>query len=112
MAIRKKRLVLIVLVLALLVSGCSMEVLEELLNSYYSTPTVHFRDMEYTHPDMMELEKTLSKSCETLASTRDIDAAMEAVYAFYDVYDRFYTNYNLADLNYSRDLTDLGWEEE
>jgi len=111
-AIRKKRLVLIVLVLALLLSGCSMEVLEELLNSYYSTPTVHFRDMEYTHPDMMELEKTLSKSCETLASTRDIDAAMEAVYAFYDVYDRFYTNYNLADLNYSRDLTDLGWEEE
>lgn len=70
-----------------------------------------YADMVYERPLMGELENALKSACE-MAQTGTVARIMRAVYAFYDVYDSFYTNYSLADLRYSADLTDEYWQAE
>lgn len=70
-----------------------------------------FSAMEYTRPDMDELESLLNAACQA-AEDGDLDLTLDSIYAFYDGYDWFYTNYSLADIHYSADLTDTYWEEE
>ena len=70
-----------------------------------------YSEMVYSRPDMEQLEQCLADAL-TAASGTDFDSIIRAVYAFYDEYDLFYTNYSLADLRYSADLTDGYWEEE
>jgi len=114
----KKRLIALFLILALLLSGCSgltsyfQQVQSELENRLRYHAAVHYRDMEYTRPDMDELERVLLESCRLAAEARTVEEAVDGIYAFYDVYDRFVTNTNLANIRYSRDLTDIYWEEE
>lgn len=103
------RLIAIVLALSLL-TGCSSVgyLLESLLSR---DDTVHFRDMVYTRPDMDAHASVLEASCAAAAGT-DLDAIISGIYDYYAVYDSFYTNYNLADIHYSSDLTDSYWEAE
>ncbi len=106
--VHKKRMGLIAVILALtiLLSGCDM------LGALLGSDTVAYEDMEYTRPDPQELESVLEESCRVAREETELDAVVEAIYAFYDIYDRFATNYALANIAYSRDLTDLYWEEE
>ena len=67
--------------------------------------------MEYKRPDMEQLEESLQAAIDA-ANAGDLDLTMDNVYGFYDDYDWFYTNYYLADIRYSGDLTDSYWEEE
>ena len=94
---------LLALVLAvMLLCGCA---------SADTVPVTRYRDMVYERPDIRDVETALDQVCQ-LAPGEDTDAILEAVYAFYDAYDWFYTNYSLADIGYSGDLTDIYWEAE
>ena len=101
------RLVALLLCVCLL-TGCSLmpgkDELAEMGLTAYS-------DMVYTRPDMDKLENSLNTALEAAAGT-DFDSIIQSVYSFFDEYDLFFTNYSLADLRYSADLTDSHWEAE
>lgn len=87
---------------AVLLCGCATQP---------QTQVIPYAEMEYQRPDIRDVEKALDAACE-MALGDDVEGTLEAVYAFYDEYDWFYTNYSLADIGYSGDLTDIFWEEE
>ncbi len=105
----KSRICIIIsmcLVLCVLLSGCGL--LANLLN----TGLVPYDQMEYVRPDMVAFSSQLEQSCQAALEEKSIKALENSILAFYDVYDRFYTNYSLAFISYSRDLTDIYWEGE
>lgn len=110
---KRLRFLCVPLILCLLLSGCYSELLRQFGNSLMAEyTTVPYSEMEYTRPNMAALEQTLEESCAVLRETDSMEAAEDAIYGFYDVYDRFYTDYYLANICYSRDLTDVYWVEE
>lgn len=72
---------------------------------------IPYSQMEYTRPDLTELETLLART-EQAAQEKDLDAVTDGINGFYEAYDRFYTAYSLADIRYSRDLTDEESAEE
>lgn len=111
---KKQKIGLLALCLAaaLLLSGCAgllQQVVEAVAGG---EEIVRYKDMEYTRPNMLKLEQALDDACAAAAEETDARKVMDAVYAFYDLYDRFYTDYYLADIRYSTDLTDIYWEQE
>lgn len=108
------KLLAAVLVVCLLLTGCSVvgeyfSVLGSLLlgQSLYS-----FEEMTYTRPDMEHFQKVLEESCEIAKTETDLEALLEGIYAFYAVYDSFYTAQSLAMIYYCKDMTDAAWEAE
>lgn len=112
----KKRLFALVLALILLLSGCQMDGMKKYYQRMQLASTGHnvitYDEMEYSRPDMTYLEQVLAESCATAAEGKSLDAVIDAIYAFYDVYDAFYTNASLAYLRYSADLRDTYWSAE
>ncbi len=113
---KKKILRLIALALCcVLLTGCAeLKLYLEALNSsfgYQDTEIVPYSQMSYTRPDMSELTNALSDACNAAAG-QELEPIINKIWAFYDVYDLFYTNYSLADIRYSCDLTDSYWEAE
>lgn len=113
---KRKLLALIALVLALLMlAGCGGDMdlnLMQLELYYRGLDLVKYEDMEYTRPDMTEHDRVLAESCRIAVESEDLEKVVEAIYAYYDCYDVFYTNYSLANIRYSANLTDIYWEEE
>jgi oligoendopeptidase F len=68
--------------------------------------------MEYTRPDMAAMEKDVQDLCAQAATEANLDALMEEIFAFYDLYDGFSTAYNLAMIHYYQDLSSSYWKEE
>lgn len=103
----KKTIRMIALVLSvLLLAGCAGQPAGD---------AVHYRDMEYVRPDLARMEHLLSLAADAAMAEEyggQLQDVLSAIYAFYDEYDRFYTNYALADLKTSHDLTDIYWEQE
>lgn len=93
--------VVVVLLTALLLTGCNI-----------MGGVVSYEQMKYTHPNMSEFEQTLEKSISSALTEKKIKKLETAILDFYEAYDSFFTNLNLAFINYSRDLTDVYWEEE
>ena len=120
----KWKVIALCLAAAMLFSGCSTlleeameragkeDILDRVTQGLLSPQTVHFDDMEYSRPDLAEFDRALENVCDLAANEKDLDAVVDGIYAFYEVYDAFYTNYALADIHYSADLTDIYWEEE
>lgn len=123
------RFLSLVLILSMLLSGCggsiadAIEKRNELLNESSgeiqgkqeeSTQNQKetFPQMEYGRPDMQAMEEALAESCRIAREETDEEKVLEAVYDFYDIYDRFCTDLALADIHYSCDLTDSYWQEE
>ena len=109
------RLIALVMALAVLLSGCyDINDYMRLLNIYITgtVPVVKFEDMEYTRPDPAGLLDYQAQCVELAQAGDDFDALEDAVWYLYEEYYNFYTNYSLADIHYSQDLTDLYWEEE
>ena len=79
--------------------------------SQANTPVIPYAQMEYTRPDLAQLQALLDEAC-ALAQGKDADAIMDGVYAFYDAYDWFYTASALANIRYNADLSDGYWAEE
>lgn len=107
----KKRFAALVLVIALLLTGCSFSETMQKFASVYGT-AVPYGQMEYTRPDPDALEASVDVCLDLAETTDSMDALMDAVYDFYDTYDGFYTNYVLSDIRYSSNLTDAYWEKE
>lgn len=113
----KKRILRIVALLlcVVLLAGCGggdLEDFGEAMEEAVGTDSVvTYEDMAYTRPDMEVLEDVLDKAIQTAAG-EDVWEIIDMVYAFYDVYDSFYTNLYLADIRYCGDLTDTYWEAE
>ena len=101
------RALIALLLCCVLLTGCAgsgKQDLAELGLTAYS-------DMIYSRPDMDKLEASLNAALEAAAGT-DFSPIIQGIYDFYDEYDLFFTNYSLADLRYSADLTDSYWEGE
>ena len=109
------RLTALILAAAVLLTGCGAldfgGYFGALRSLAQGTPVVPYVSMTYERPDMAQLQQTLDTACEA-ANGEDVQAIMDAVYGFYDAYDRFDTCYSLADIRYSGDLTDTYWAEE
>ena len=127
---RYLRLLALVLALAMLLCGCKNP-LEDLIrqgemiyDAIMAETQIAQREMDgktereplsqmvYTRPDMQVLEEVLQESCQIAREENDLETVIDAVYDYYDVYDRFYTDLALADIHYSCDLTDTYWQEE
>ncbi len=111
-----KKCIALCLVLCLMLSGCSMVDFEGYFNNISSLlgggEITRFADMQYSRPDMDVFRQTLDASLEAAEQEKDLDAVIQAIYSFYDVYDGFYTAYALSNIHYSLDLTDTYWEAE
>lgn len=99
-------ILLMCLTVSVFLTGCSV------FNAFLRGGLVPYDQMEYTRPDMLKFNVTLGQSCTAASQEENIDILMDAIWEFYAVYDDFYTNYNLAMIEYSRDLTDIYWETE
>ncbi len=109
-------LVALCLAVSLLLGGCGFIDIGGYfanLGSLFEGPSLTgFADMQYTRPDMEEFQKVLDESLAQAAEQKDIDKLVDSIYSFYKVYDDFSTNYALANIYYSKDLTDSQWETE
>ncbi len=112
----RRGLLALILVLSLLLSGCNAAALgdffQQLGSVLQSGMSVPFSDMEYSRPELAAFREQTEKT-ETLAQTEtDVNKLMEEVYACYELYYDFYTNYILANIHYCADVTDIYWDEE
>ena len=114
MKINRTKLLALVLALAILLSGCSIGNLTGYLYSFFGgSDLVPFEQMEYQHPNISVIRASLDTAISTAESEQNsTETVMNAIYAFYDEYDWFYTCASLADIHYSADLTDIYWEQE
>jgi len=99
-----KRILILILAAAMLFTGCGNMVTWLLYPSY--------DEMVYTRPDISGMENLLDTCCAGIGEAKNADEALEYVFEYYDAYDDFFTNYNLAYIRYCGDLTDLYWDEE
>ena len=110
-----KKLIPLLLALCLTLSGCFLGD-----GPLFPVPTqpsdfddiTHFSDMVYQRPDMDALGDSMYHAVELAEDEADPDDILDAILAFYNAYDAFYTQYALADIHYSADLTDTYWETE
>lgn len=70
-----------------------------------------FADMEYVRPDLEALSAAQEKCMETVKQ-EDFDVFLADHDAYSELYNDFCTNYFLANIYYSKDLTDEYWTEE
>ena len=109
------RFIALILVLAVLLTGCGgMGDYLRLLSTYFTgtVPVVRFEDMEYTRPDLGAFLEHQAQCVGLAQAGEDFEALEENVWLLYDEYYHFSTMYALADIHYSLDLTDMYWEEE
>ena len=102
----------LVLVLAVLLTGCSGLTFDQLLGDLNAQMATPFSEMTYTRPDMGKMEAALQDCCDAAQTSTSKDALIQKAWAFYDLYNTFYTQYNLASIYYYKDLTDAKWEKE
>lgn len=111
-----KALLILCLAAALLLTGCSSESLERVMQQLgqllYGAQSVHYSDMEYARPDLDEFRRKLDAAVTGAGEDTDADTLMEKVYGFYEAYYDFYTAYALANLHYCNNVTDLYWSKE
>ncbi len=105
---KKTTCIALLLVLSVLLTGC----FPSLHSALAGETIIPYESMEYSRPDLDQLRAVLDTAICTAEAGNDVDVVMDAVYAFYDEYDWFYTCYSLADIRYSSDLTDIYWEKE
>ena len=107
----KIRFLAAVLALILLLTGCSVETpafLKMLVASYVPT---HFDDMEYTRPDVEALLDSVD-TCESAADAEHFAELALAVTNCLMLYNEYLTNYQLANIHYYNDMTDIYWSDE
>ena len=73
---------------------------------------VSYEQMNYSRPDMTNHQRVLEASCTVALESDNVKKVVDAIWNYYDEYDHFYTNYNLAMISHFRDLTDIYWDNE
>ena len=107
----KFKLIALILVVAMLFSGCALDFIgyfNQLANVFRP---VTFENMTYTRPDPALLEDALS-TCLTSAGGKNLDRLLSDISSFNSICSRFQTHYYLAYIHYSIDTTDAYWAEE
>jgi len=110
------RVLAMLLILVLLLTGCEMQAFSDLFEDLYSAIQVglatHFKDMTYVRPDPDGFREKLDHCMAEAETATDADALMELVFELYELYYDFITNYQLANIHYYGDMTDIYWDEE
>ena len=110
------RLMAVVIVLCMLLTGCSGVSFEEMMEKLYSAvllgTSTSFEDMQYTRPDLGAFDTQLQETLSQAKTQEDVDDLMDQVYLFYEHYYDFYTNYSLANIHYCQNMTDIYWDTE
>lgn len=111
---KKRILGMIALCLVLsMLTGCSGLIgYFERISQMLGLSVTEFADMQYTRPDMAAFRKTLDDCCQKAETEKNFDRLQQHILDFYSAYESFYTNYFLATIYYSKDLTDPYWEAE
>ena len=102
-----KRLIALMLCAALLLCGCAGA-----KNALGFSGIVKFEEMEYVRPDMDAVADAALAAIEAAETARTPEQVMDAVWEYYDVYNDFQTDYDLAHIHYHADLTDFYWQTE
>lgn len=107
------RLVALVMVFAVLLSGCG--VLD--FGGYFGQLAglfgpVAFENMEYTRPDLSQMDEALDNCLQSAADGDDLDELVMYISTLNLISSDFQTNYLLAYIHYSMDMTDTYWETE
>lgn len=115
----KKKLqmvVALVLVLCILLTGCSgvdfMGYFQQILQMAFGGYLTNFADMEYTRPDVENLQKVVDECCQKVAEAKTLNALVTIIYEAYEPIDAFSTAYALSNIYYCKDLTDTYWADE
>mgnify|MGYP006932882083 CR=1 FL=1 len=95
MRAKMRSLIFLILVISVLLTGCGLS------DGLFGSRLVSYDQMEYTRPNMVLFSTVLDKSCTAALEETDIRKLEDAIWAFYDVYDGFYTNLNLAFICYA-----------
>ena len=98
MKVKLIRVFALLLAAVLTFSGCDVshmaqrlgEFREQVAENAAVNDEITFSQMEYVRPDMEAFQAALEASCEA-AGSDDLDTVVDAIWAFYDVYDWFYT---------------------
>ena len=114
---KRIRVLCLITALCLLLTGCGSDFkgwLQEvgLFSGFFPQDQTTFSEMTYTRPDMDDIQSVLAGACDAAVNATDLQQVLDGIYGFYDVYNRFYTNYNLAYIHYCQDMTDVFWEAE
>ena len=102
----------LLLVVAILLTGCNLSKLKDVLGDISAQAATPFSEMEYVRPDLEKMETAVESCCEAAANAKNADKLLDRVWEVYGYYDSFYTQYNLAYIYYCKDMTDAAWEEE
>lgn len=100
-----KRIAAVVLCV-LLLCGCGAT------NALGFSAVVRYEEMTYTRPDLDRAAECCQAALDAAAEAKSVDSVLNAVWDYYDVYNDFTTNYNLAYIRYHRDLGDYYWQTE
>ena len=110
------RFLAMMLVVALLLTGCSMPDLESIMEDVYALLTLgtatSFEEMEYVRPDLDAFRQQLEVCMEMAQTETKVSKLMDEIYSLYELYYDYSTNYSLANIHYSIDMTDIYWGEE
>lgn len=106
------KLLALILALTVLLSGCVLLDLQELQQMLGAPQMTPFAEMEYQRPDVDKLEQQQKTCCEKALTESNVDALLEEIWAFFEAYNGFYTNYNLSSIYYFKDMSDIYWEKE
>lgn len=109
---KRVRWIALVLALVMLFTGCSGMSFEQLMGDLAAQRVTPFDQMQYSRPDPGKMEMALEECCALAEKATDKDALMEKVWETYNLYNTFYTQYNLASIYYFRDMTDASWGKE
>jgi hypothetical protein len=107
------RIVAMCLAVALLLSGCGVIDLKGFFERLAGMvgPT-SFSAMEYVRPDLSALDSAVDSCVDSATSGKDLNGLLEKIMAVNRICNNFITNYQLAFIHYSIDVTDIYWETE
>lgn len=107
----KTRLIVLLAVLCLLLSGCEIPVPASIKQMFSGNIRVKFSEMEYSRPDIDALEQALENAM-VCAQGDDFSALEDALIDYSNRIRSFSTNYALATIYYYTDMTDIYWTDE
>ena len=106
------KLIAVLLVVAMLFTGCSPVAFQNWIQGLLGRQMVPFSEMQYTRQDMDTFRNQLDACIKGAKEDTKVHVLMDKVFDLYGTYYLFHTNYKLANIYYYKDLTDIYWEKE
>lgn len=107
----KFRVVALVLAMALLLTGCTLDFGGYFARLFDVFRPVSFENMTYTRPEPQLLEDALAECLES-ADGNNFNKLLGHINSLNSICNNFQTSYYLAYIHYSIDMTDRYWETE